>query len=80
MIIIENVNEELYACGENLRELIRDWNHNIDYNLQWLRDDYDDNEDEYFELTRPVESFDEIMEVLIEINEYEEESCIIRFE
>lgn len=51
MIIIENVNEILYACGEDLKDVIRDWNYNVNENLEWLREYYDDNEDEYFELT-----------------------------
>lgn len=33
MIVIENDNEEVYACGENLKEVIRSWNFNIDMSL-----------------------------------------------
>ena len=82
MIVIENDNEEVYACGENLKDVIRSWNFNIDMSLQWLIEDlYEENYDFYYNLTRPVETFDEIISVLIEINDYyPEESCIIKFE
>lgn len=72
----------MYACGENLIDVIMDWNHNIDERLEWLiLDDYDENYNDYYDMTRPVESFDEIMEILKQISDYyPEESYIIRFE
>lgn len=67
--IYDQANDFEYARGENMEELIKDWNAKAKKNLDWLLEH--DDQKAYDELTEEVYREDNLRNVMWEINSIE---------
>lgn len=71
MYSIIDVNDEIYAEGETIEDLIYTWNGSLEYAFEWLIcGDVDDDEDLYYECIQKAENLDDIKRIISKINYY----------